>query len=66
MITLVIDDRIILAIFISLVIVAFMMLFFAYTETKSELDQERWKSSYYENECEKYFDKYLEYRQKYE
>ena len=66
MVTLVIDEGIIVAIFISLVIMAFLMLFFAYTETKSELDHERWKSSYYEGEYEKYRDKYLEYRKKYE
>ncbi|RAP49721.1 MAG: hypothetical protein BZ138_07330 [Methanosphaera sp. rholeuAM270] len=64
MVTLVIDEGIIVAIFITIVIIAFMMLFFAYTETKSELDHERWKSSYYEREYEKYFDKYLEYRKK--
>ena len=66
MVTLVIDEGIIVAIFISLVIMAFMMLFFSYTETKSELHYERWKSSYYENESEEYCDKYLDYRQKYE
>lgn len=66
MVTIVIDEGTIVAIAIPFVIVAFVMLFFAYTETKSELEYERWKSSFYENECEEYSDKYLEYKQKYE
>lgn len=59
MVTIVIDEGTIVAIAIPFVIVAFMMLFFAYTETKSELEYEQWKSSYYKREYEKYFDKYF-------
>lgn len=52
MVTIVIDEGTIIAIAIPFVIIAFLMLFFAYTETKSEL------------ECEQYRDTYMEYRQK--
>lgn len=65
-VTLVIDEWTIVALVITFVIVAFMMLFFAYTETKSELDHERWKSSYYEGEYEKYSEKWIDCRNKYE
>ena len=66
MVTLVIDEGTIVAIAISFVIVAFMMLFFAYTETKSELDHERWKSSHYEERSKMYRKNWIECRNKYE
>lgn len=66
MVTLVIDEWTIVSIAIPFVIVAFMLLFFSLTETKSELKHKQWESSYYERKYERYQDRYLEYRQKYE
>ena len=66
MVTLVIDEWTIVSIATSIVIVAFMLLFFSLTETKSQLKYEQWESSYYERKYERYQDMYLEYRQKYE
>lgn len=66
MVTLVIDEWTIVISAIPFVIVAFMLLFFSLTETKSQLEHEQWKSSYYENEYEKYSEKWIECRNKYE
>ena len=66
MVTLVIDEWTIVSIAIPFVIVAFMLLFFSLTETKSQLKYEQWGSSYYERKYKRYQDMYLEYRQKYE
>ena len=66
MVTLVIDDALLISIFITLVIVAFAGLFFMLTETKSELERATRDAEHWMKVAEDYKDKMVMWKRNYE